>query len=301
MKIMIDNEQKIEGGLRTRGEHKQPTPEMPLISVVTVVYNGDRYLEQTIQSVSDQTYENIEYIIVDGGSSDGTLDIIRKYEERLDYWVSEPDKGIYDAMNKGIDLSRGELIGLLNADDYYELNAIEAVVDRYRSDPTPQILYGNTFFLQEELNLRYKSYCHTKYWLGMGISHQAMFVHQDIYRSLGPYDTGLRIAADYDFFVKSIRNGVRYTPIDAFLVNYRNSGVSARNQIVSMREGRKVLRRYVTPFSREHLVNLGLLGKSMVLVMLLRVIRAVFGEKNLARASTWYLKTFIAKEWEPLR
>ena len=265
MKTMIDGEQKMEGGLRTRGNQKRSTPEMPLISVVTVVYNGDRYLEQTILSVIDQTYENIEYVIVDGGSSDGTLDIIRKYEDRIDYWVSEPDKGIYDAMNKGIDLSRGELIGLLNADDYYEPDAIEAVVDNYRSDPSPQILYGNTFFLQEALNLRYKSYGHTKYWLGMGISHQAMFVRRDIYRALGPYDAGLRIAADYDFFVKSIRNGVRYTPVDAFLVNYRNSGLSAQNQIVSMREGRRVLRRYVTPFSREHLVNLGLLGKSMIL------------------------------------
>jgi glycosyltransferase involved in cell wall biosynthesis len=298
---MIGGEQKMKGGLRTRGKHRRSTPEMPLISVVTVVYNGGRYLEQTILSIINQTYENIEYIIVDGGSSDGTLDIIRKYDDRIDYWVSEPDKGIYDAMNKGINLARGELIGLLNADDYYEPDAAEAIVDTYRADPCQQVLYGNTFFLQEALNLRYKSYASMKYWRGMCFSHQAMFVHRDIYRSLGPYDTGLRIAADYDFVVKAATKGICFTPVDAFLVNYRNTGLSAQNQISSMREGRRVLRKYVSFSSREHLINLGLLGKSMILAGLLRVISVMGGKKLLAKASTWYLKTFIAKEWAPLR
>lgn len=291
----------MEGGLRTKGEHKRSTTEMPLISVVTVVYNGDRYLEQTILSIINQTYENIEYIIVDGGSIDGTLDIIRKYAERIDYWVSEPDNSIYDAMNKGIELAGGELIGLLNADDYYEPGAVVAVVDRYREEPSPRILYGNTFFLNEALNLRYKSYGHTRYWRGMCFSHQAMFVHRDIYRAIGKYDDSLRIAADYDFVVRCFTHGICITPVGAFLVNYRDSGLSAQNQILSMHEGRRVLRRYVSFFSREHLVYLGLLGKSMLLAAFLRMIRGACGGRAVARASAWYLKTFIAREWEPLR
>ena len=98
---------KGEGGLRTKGYFKKSYDDKPLISIITVVFNGERYLEQTIQSVIDQTYDNVEYIIIDGGSTDGTLDIIKKYEDKIDYWVSEKDNGIYDAMNKGIKVCYG--------------------------------------------------------------------------------------------------------------------------------------------------------------------------------------------------
>ena len=114
-----------EGGLRTQGYFKTSLEGKPLITVVTVVFNGEQFLEETILSVMNQTYENIEYIIIDGGSTDGTLNIIKKYENSIDYWVSEYDRGIYDAMNKGIALSQGDFIGFLNADDLYNLEVIE--------------------------------------------------------------------------------------------------------------------------------------------------------------------------------
>jgi glycosyltransferase involved in cell wall biosynthesis len=98
------------GGLRANGITKRSQENMPLIAVITVVRNGEKTLEQTILSAINQTYTNVEYIVVDGASTDGTLDIIRKYDDRIGYWVSEPDEGIYDAMNKGIDLATGEWI-----------------------------------------------------------------------------------------------------------------------------------------------------------------------------------------------
>ena len=101
----------------------------PLVSIITVVLNGESHLEHTINSVLCQTYENLEYIIIDGGSSDGTQDIIRKYQDKIDYWISESDDGIYDAMNKGILQAKGELIGILNSDDWYELETVELMVN----------------------------------------------------------------------------------------------------------------------------------------------------------------------------
>ena len=119
--FLADNrERKGEGGLRTKGYFKKSYDDKPMISIITVVFNGEKYLEQTIQSVINQTYDNVEYILIDGGSTDGTVDIIKKYGVQIDYWISESDSGIYDAWNKGLSLATGDIIGFCNADDFYE-------------------------------------------------------------------------------------------------------------------------------------------------------------------------------------
>jgi glycosyltransferase involved in cell wall biosynthesis len=118
-----------EGGLRTRGLFKNPQRNKPIISIVTVVYNGDKFLEETIQSVLSQTYDNVEYIIIDGGSNDGTLDIIKKYEHAIDYWVSEKDNGMYSALSKGLSMVTGDIVGYLNAGDLLFRAALEVVED----------------------------------------------------------------------------------------------------------------------------------------------------------------------------
>ena len=123
---------KGEGGLRTKGYFKKSYDDKPLISIITVVFNGEKYLEETIQSVINQTYSNVEYIIIDGGSSDGTLDIIKKYEERIDYWVSEKDRGMYDAVAKGFSLLSGNYIGYINAGDYYHKEALGVVFEVFK-------------------------------------------------------------------------------------------------------------------------------------------------------------------------
>lgn len=287
-----------EGGLRNKGALKSSSPDFPLITIITVVLNGGRYLEQAIQSVVNQDYPNLEYIVIDGGSTDGTLDIIRKHEDRIDYWVSEPDNGIYDAMNKGITLAHGELIGLLNADDYYEPHALQAVATVYVAAPSTGIFYGNCYILQEDMGLRYKSYGHTRFWRGMGFPHQAMFVHRAVHDSMGTYDTAYRIVADYDFVLRALEGGIPLSPVDALLVNYRNTGLSGRNLFATMNEMRTINRKHFGLLSLSHAGFLILFAKSCLLLALEKAICLIFGNRILAWARTAYTKNIIAKEYE---
>ncbi|UCF62697.1 MAG: glycosyltransferase [bacterium] len=199
------------------------------ISVITVVFNGEKYLEQTIKSVLDQTYKNVEYLIIDGGSTDGTLAIIKRYESQIDYWVSELDNGIFDAMNKGIARASGELINLLNADDFLEPDTLESVAERYHSINQPCVIYGHASALDDKNQVAAEMYSHPKYWRGMTINHQSMFVHKEVYQSVGLYDTQYRYAGDYDFLVRTFRQNIPYFIIDKVMVHYRLSGQSTNN------------------------------------------------------------------------
>lgn len=167
---------KGEGGLRTKGYFKKSYEDKPLISIVTVVYNGEAFLEETILSVINQSYDNVEYIIIDGGSTDGTLEIVKKYEHAINYWVSEKDSGIYDAMNKGIDLVSGEWINFMNAGDrLVDSNTIQIAIlfadgnDLIYSDT--KLSNGKVFKCEIKQNriihqsLIYKKRLHAKYGL----------------------------------------------------------------------------------------------------------------------------------------
>ncbi len=137
----------LKGGRRERGQQRSSSPDQPLVSIVTVVFNGAATLERTMQSVFTQSYPNIEYIIVDGGSKDGTVELLRKHEERLDLWVSERDRGIYDAMNKGVALCSGAWVALINADDWCEPDTVAefhcSAIATTRSETGTNILAEN--------------------------------------------------------------------------------------------------------------------------------------------------------------
>lgn len=187
--------------------------ELPLISVITVVLNGEKYLEQAIQSVINQTYPNIEYIIIDGGSTDGTLDIIRRYEDYIDYWVSEKDNGIYDAMNKGIKLALGQWIGILNSDDrYFSRDLFEKIFVKSRLSNC-DVIYGDTLIL-EEFNrensyiLRPKRLSKLKYTMAFG--HLSAFVSIKVYKTVGLYDIKYKVASDFNFFQRIYLMGYRF-------------------------------------------------------------------------------------------
>ena len=132
----------IDGGLRKQKKFKESKKNKPLMSVKTVVYNNEKYLEESILSLHQQNYDNYEHIIVDGGSKDKTLDIIKKYESKIDYWCSAKDKGIYDAFNKGMQLARGEYIGFLNSDDKYEKNTLEILLKYISKYKDKDFIFG---------------------------------------------------------------------------------------------------------------------------------------------------------------
>ena len=285
----------MHGGLRTTdAAPRQSEPGAPLVSIITVVRNGAAHVEQAITSVLNQSYRNFEYIVIDGGSTDTTLDIIRKYEDRIDYWLSETDRGIYHAMNKGLKLAGGELIGLLNADDFYESDALAQVVACWRPDQ-PAIYYGDNLVLQEDLGITYRRRASLRYWLGMSICHQAMFVHAAIYRQLQGYRTGYRLAADYDFLLRAVSAGVALVPVPAFLVTYRDTGLTSRHYAVSLAEAKRINRDSFGRFSRYHAAYLASYCKTMLLYHLQQLLLKLLGRSTVDRLRSWYLRMVLLR------
>jgi glycosyltransferase involved in cell wall biosynthesis len=215
--------------------------QLPLISIITVVYNGSKTLEQTIQSVINQSYQNIEYIIIDGGSTDGTIDIIKKYEKNIVHWSSEPDKGLYDAMNKGIALAKGELIGMINSDDWYELEAVKIIVDAFIENPDKRIFHGDRYDIDNEGNKRNYRFNKSKFkflYFSMTYNHPSMFIHRDIYKVF-KYNIEFKSIADYEFVLKVfLKNSYFFCYVPATYVNYRLDGISAQQSLIfEIKEG----------------------------------------------------------------
>ena len=212
-----------------------------LVSIITVVYNGEKYLEQTIQSVINQTYKHIEYIIIDGGSTDGTLNIIKQYQEHISYWVSEPDKGLYDAMNKGISIAKGELIGMINSDDWYELNAVEIMVEAYKNNPTKSIFHADRYDIDNNGNKTIKKFHPSAFkfkYYGMTYNHPSMFVTKEEYKK-HLYNTELRSLSDNQFVMETfLRDRELFYYLDKAIVNYRLDGISTNLQLFEkLKEG----------------------------------------------------------------
>jgi hypothetical protein len=196
--------------------------QLPLISIITVVYNGEKYLEETIQSVINQTYPNIEYIIIDGGSIDGTLDIIRKYEDHIDYWVSENDAGISDAFNKGIIQASGYIL-MLNAGDVFVDNQILGICYKYlQKDIVVFEVVSNS-----GRKVGISSFKKDKSLLAK-VPHQGTFVHKSVYKKVGGYSLGFKIRMDYEFFSRLVtlyKYEIKF--VNIIVVKFDNSGISS--------------------------------------------------------------------------
>jgi len=204
-----------------------PEPDsLPLISIITVVYNGAKYLEETIQSVINQSYPNVEYIIIDGGSIDGTLDIIKKYEDTIDYWVSEKDNGIYDAMNKGwILVNKNSRILFIGAGDtVLSLPSQKTIIENNDS-----IIYGKVYLKSSIFN----SVHGWKLNIGNTLHHQALLVPKILHVG-PPFNIEYPTYADYDFNLRLYRTGAKFIGDDKFISYAMPDGVSAQLKILEM-------------------------------------------------------------------
>lgn len=223
-----------EGGLRIKGVEKILMQGKPLISVITVVFNGAATLEHTIRSVIEQTYDNIEHIIIDGGSTDATLDILRKYEDHIDYWVSEKDAGIYDAMNKGIALAKGKYIGMLNADDYFaNPSALVKIATRLAASNVDAVF--SCLDIVDPANLdrvlrKYRVSSFSSFMLRIGVMppHPTFYCKKSCYEKAGPYRTDYRIAADFEMLARMLlKHNITWEFIDETTVKMRSGGLSS--------------------------------------------------------------------------
>ena len=212
------------------------------ISVITVTKNSEKFLEENLISLQNQTYKNFEHIIIDGKSDDGTLQIINKYSKKIHYWKSEKDHGLYDAMNKGINVSKGDIIGILNSDDIYYPDALNTVNKYFSSHPDIDFLFGSV--LKHKLMHGFKPK-KIKWTFGFYTTHSVgFFIKRSSQLKLGLYDTQYKYSADYDLFyrmiVKKKFKGIS-TKKNEIIGKFRRGGLSSKIRYLDfLRENNKI-------------------------------------------------------------
>ena len=269
----------ICGGLRIQGKLKKSLINQPLITVITVVYNGAATLEQTICSVVEQIYSNIEFIIVDGGSSDNTLNILKNYDDKIDYWISEPDGGIYDAMNKGIKLASGDYIYIIGCDDWlcnrnvfsdiiqYMIKGFDVISGRvwlvYKNGY--QRIYDNRLSYTKEEDIMNRT---------ISSPHQGMFVKSSFMKN-NLFDTNYSVAADYKSLLTIwLNSDISICKVPNIIAFYSNEGTSKRLMTKRRTETLKIIdefkfwdkllynqktgNRKITWYIKNLLINLGM-------------------------------------------
>lgn len=212
------------------------------ISVITVCLNSVKTIERTIRSVQNQMYDDLEYIIIDGGSTDGTVEIIKRYEEIVSCWISEDDDGLYDAMNKGIAKATGEIIAFLNSDDWYEDNTL-ATVNRYYETYNPMILIGRVQELQKGKWEKYVSIWESdkeNIRMAMIYAQPATFTRREIFDRLGGFNTSYKIGGDFEWMLRVYDSGTEIMCVEDVFTNFSRTGISNTKLDQTVREARKI-------------------------------------------------------------
>lgn len=213
------------------------------ISIVTAVRNGAEVLEKTISSVLTQEYDNFEYIIIDGASTDGTLQIIDKYRNQLTHVVSEPDDGIYEAMNKGIKLCTGDVIGIINAGDHYFPGAFQRVANAFHEKNFNQyIFWGDVEYSKTGIVRGWRP---NNLKRGAFAPHPSMFTPRAVYENIGLYDESFSLLGDYDFMYRAVNiHGIKALYLPELIAYYEEGGLSDRNILNCLRDELRVKLRY---------------------------------------------------------
>ncbi|MDO5523586.1 MAG: glycosyltransferase family 2 protein [Bacteroidia bacterium] len=220
---------------------------MKKLSVITVTYNAQQTLERTLKSVREQSYPHIEHVVVDGKSTDGTVELIRKYNNKKLTWISEPDKGLYDAMNKAAAMASGDYLCFLNAGDtFFSPETVEKMMQSFDGDP--DILYGETAIVDDAgkfLHMRRLSAPETLSWksfkLGMLVCHQAFIVKRSLFE---PYDLQYRFSSDFDWTVRMMKKSKSIHNTHLTLINYLNEGMTTANRKASLKERYRIMTKY---------------------------------------------------------
>jgi glycosyltransferase involved in cell wall biosynthesis len=251
--VLDANPQRLgEGGLRTKGLFKTAQPGQPLVSILTVVFNSARFFEQTILSILSQDYDNLEFIIIDGGSTDGTLEIIRKYEHAINYWVSEPDSGISDAFNKAVALAAGDYLNFQGASDYLISDSVVSAMMRGVDARHDMLVCGRVARVAETeenqvLRIEPKYYRPTFdkriLLLRMPFPHQALFTHKKMFDQYGLFDTDIIFSMDHEHLLRAYRNFPAVTLKDILFSAWREGGAVTGRMPEALREQAKMKRR----------------------------------------------------------
>lgn len=229
--------------------------QQPLFSIITITYNASRWAEQTFLNVLSQSYPHIEYIVIDGGSTDGTVDIIKRYESGFAYWVSEPDKGIYDAMNKGLQRATGDYVWFINAGDFLctadTVQRVASLIQKRKA--FPDVVYGETNIVDEEgrsLGLRRLKAPRKLSWksfrMGMLVCHQSFITK----RTIAPlYDLQYRYSADFDWCIRCMKQAGALYNTRLILSNFLDGGTSTTQRKASLRERYAIMCKYYGTFA----------------------------------------------------
>lgn len=211
----------------------------PLISIITIVFNGAKHLQKTIKEIISQTYKDYEYIIIDGNSNDDTINVIKKHNEHITKWISEPDNGLYDAMNKGLKLATGKYIWFINAGDFpYSAKTLDIISELTKDNP--DIIYGETMTIDDnynEIGLKRLSPGPDLTWKslknGLIVCHQSILVKKEIAE---PYNINYRIAADYDWVLSALKKAKKITYTNCIITNFLYGGLNQKFILTGLKE-----------------------------------------------------------------